>query len=347
MYYPVRAPDGSDILPMGPGGYESRWRFGPDKYRESLDDNMIVWKQVERNGRLLWQPYVKYYLEGRTKRPSPLWDDLDGNKKATIEVRDLLSDKVFSNPKPTAFIRRTVQMVFGEETGGIVIDFFAGSGTTAHAVMAQNAAEDAVRRVFLVQLPEPLDPKDRSQTLASDLCDQLGKPRNIAELTKERLRRAAKKIKDETPLFAGDLGFRVFKLDASNIRAWEPDRKNLEQTLLDNIEHINSDRSEQDVLYELLLKLGLDLCVPIETRTIAGKVVHAIGVGTLFARLDETIAREMVESLALGIAAWHKELAPAGDSTVVFRDSAFADDVAKTNVAAILQQHGLANVRSL
>ena len=111
--------------------------------------------------------------------------------------------------------------------------------------------------------------------------------------------------------------------------------------------HIHGGRSEQDVLYELLLKLGLDLCVPIETRTIAGKVVHAIGAGTLLACLDGAIAREKVEPLALGIAGWHKELAPAGENTVVFRDSAFADDVDKTNLAAILQQHGLENVRSL
>jgi adenine-specific DNA-methyltransferase len=97
----------------------------------------------------------------------------------------------------------------------------------------------------------------------------------------------------------------------------------------------------------LLLKLGLDLCVPIETRTIAGKAVHSIGAGTLFASLDEKISRDDVEELALGISGWHQELNPAGESTIVFRDSAFVDDVAKTNLAAILQQHGLENVRSL
>lgn len=148
-------------------------------------------------------------------------------------------------------------------------------------------------------------------------------------------------------MFMGDMGFRVFKLDTSNIRTWQPDRDNLEQTLLDNIEHIRHDRSEQDVLYELLLKLGLDLCVPIETRTIVGKVVHAIRAGTLIACLDTTISREDVESLALGIVAWHKELAPTNESTVIFRDSAFVDDVAKTNLAAICQQHGLETLRSL
>ena len=176
---------------------------------------------------------------------------------------------------------------------------------------------------------------------------KLNRPSNIAELTKERLRRASSRIKDKNPMFTGDLGFRVFKLDTSNIRAWEPNRGDLDKTLLDNIDHIKSDRSEQDILYELLLKLGLDLCVPIETRTIADKSVRSIVAGTLIACLDEKITREDVEPLALGIAKWRAELEPAGDTTVVFRDSAFTNDVAKTNLAAILEQHGLENVRSL
>jgi adenine-specific DNA-methyltransferase len=213
--------------------------------------------------------------------------------------------------------------------------------------MAQNAKDGKSRRFIVVQLPEPLDPDDSGQKVAADFCDKLGKPRTIAEITKERLRRAGKKIREENPMFAGDIGFRVFKLDTTNIRAWEPDRENLSQTLLDSVEHLKTDRSESDVLYELLLKLGLDLCVHMEQKTIAGKAVHSIGAGTLVVCLAPQISREEVEPLALGIVTWHKALAPAGESTVVFRDGAFADDVAKTNLAAILQQHGLENVRSL
>lgn len=148
-------------------------------------------------------------------------------------------------------------------------------------------------------------------------------------------------------MFGGDLGFRAFKLASSNIRAWEPDRDNLATTLEDAIEHLKSDRTEQDVLYELLLKLGLDLCVPIETKTLAGKAVHSIGGGVLIVCLAEKIGREEVDKIGLGIVEWHKALAPAGDTTCVFRDSAFADDVAKTNLAAILEQNGIASVRSL
>jgi adenine-specific DNA-methyltransferase len=145
-------------------------------------------------------------------------------------------------------------------------------------------------------------------------------------------------------LFA--IGFRVLKLDSTNIRAWDFDRENISETLLNSVEHIKPDRTEDDVLFELLLKLGLELTVPIEPELIAGKRVHSIGMGALFVRLASQIGHKEIAPVALGIAAWHKELAPAGETRVVFRDSAYADDVAKTNVTAI-KQHGLESVRSL
>jgi len=161
------------------------------------------------------------------------------------------------------------------------------------------------------------------------------------------LRRAGKKVRDEHPLFAGDLGFRGFKLASSNIRAWEPDREKLAETLEASVDHLKVDRTEQDILFELLLKLGLDLTVPIERKAIVGKTVHSIGAGALVVCLAEKITAKEVEPLALGMVEWHKKLAPAGETTVVFRDSAFADDVAKTNLSAIFQQNGLGNVRSI
>ncbi len=227
------------------------------------------------------------------------------------------------------------------------MDFFAGSGTTGHAVMAQNAKDGGNRRYILVQLPEPLDPEKKEQKTAAEYCDKLGKPRTIAELTKERLRRAAKKIKEEHPDWNGDTGFRVFKLDSSNIKAWNPQPDDVEAQLEAFVDHIEEGRTEADLLYELLLKLGLDLCVPIEQKEIAGKAVHAIGGGVLMACLAEEITTDETEALGLGIVKWHKELAPAGDTTCVFLDSAFENDVAKTNLAAILEQAGIANVRSL
>ena len=267
--------------------------------------------------------------------PSTWWprEFAGDNQDARREIRTLFPEAdVFDTPKPVQLIARMLEIGTDRDSSDIVLDFFAGSGTAGGAVFQMNSSDGGDRRYLLVQLPEALD------GLSFD---------SIADVTKERLRRAAKKIKDENPLFAGDLGFRVFKLDSSNIRTWDPDHDDLDQTLLDSIEHLKPGRSEADVLYELLLKLGLDLCVPIETQTMAGKDVHSVGGGVLITCLAEAIAGDDVESLALGIVEWRWRLAPAGDTTCVFRDSAFADDVVKTNMAAILEQHGIANVRSL
>jgi adenine-specific DNA-methyltransferase len=263
----------------------------------------------------------------------------------TQEIRTCFGTEVFSFPKPTALIQKIVEQV--TSNGDICLDFFAGSGTTANAVLTQTLSDGQDRRFILVQLPEPLSPNNINQRAAADYCDSLGKPRTIAELTKERLRRTGAKVKADNPMFAGDTGFRVFKLDNSNIRAWNPDRDNLEKTLLDHEQHILPGRTEADIVYELLLKLGLDLCVPMESRSIAGKTVGSIGGGVLMTCLTDKITRDGVEPLAQGIVAWHEELAPAGDTTCIFRDSAFADDVAKTNLAVILEQYGIQNVRSV
>lgn len=213
--------------------------------------------------------------------------------------------------------------------------------------MLANAESSASRRFIVVQLQELLDANDKDQKIAADFCASIGKPLNISEITKERLRRANKMIQRENPTCAGDFGFRVFKLAASNIRAWEPDTADLESSLLNNAEHLNQGRQEKDVLFELLLKLGLDLCVPIETKSIAGKSVHSIGGGALIVCLADGLTKDVVEPLSAGIVAWLAVLAPAVDTRVVFKDSGFADDIAKTNMAAILNQNGISDVRSL
>jgi len=326
------------------------WQAPEGSYPRYSRENLA---RMEKKNRIVFgngEPKAKRYLnevqEGQPPNTILSPEDVGFNLDGTKDLSSLLkSDKVFTQPKPVKLITYLLELVRDPEA--ITLDFFAGSGTTAHAVMAQNAADGGNRRYILVQLPEPLDPENKDQEVAADFCDKLGKPRNIAELTKERLRRAGAKVKADNPNWQGDVGFRVFKLDTSNIRAWNPNPENLEAELFAHQDHIVKGRTEADILYELLLKLGLDLCVPIETRTIAGKEVHAVGGGVLMACLAEKITRDAVEALAHGIVAWHKELAPAGDTTCVFRDSAFADDVAKTNLAAILDQHGIANVRSL
>lgn len=341
--FPVKLPSGREVMPP-PG---TSWRFTREKFDELIADNRI-WFGKSGDSR---PAYKRFLSDVSGSIPAEtIWFHTDAghNDAASKEVRTLFAGELpFSSPKPVRLLSRVLGVGSSDSTEDIVLDFFAGSGTTGHAVIAQNAADGGKRRYVLVQLPEPLDPGNKDQKTAADFCDKLKKPRNIAELTKERLRRAGKKIRDENPMFKGDTGFRVFKLDSSNIKAWDPATDNLEKDLTEQIDHLKHDRSEQDILYEMLLKLGLDLCVPMETRAIAGKQVHSIGGGVLMACLDKTIKRNEAEKLALGMAEWHKKLNPAGETTCVFRDAAFADDVAKTNVAAILNQHGITTVRSI
>ena len=342
LWYPISHPrTGEDVWP----DEHAVWRYSREKHLE-----------IEREGRLYWGPDLSY-RKPRLKRylkevqqgivPPTWWtfEDCGHNDEAQKETAALLGQKVFSTPKPIRLIQR--MLTIAAPADAIIMDFFAGSGSTAHAVLNSNAKDQGQRRYIMVQLPEQLSEENSDQKSAALFCQQLGKPENIAELTKERLRRAAAKVRADNPMFAGDTGFRVFKLDTSNIRAWNPDRDNMEKTLLDHEEHILPGRTEGDVVYELLLKLGLDLCVPIQSRSIAGKTVGAIGGGVLLTYLAERIAAKEVEALAQGIVAWRNELAPAGDTTCVFRDSAFENDIAKSNLAAILEQYGIANVRSL
>ena len=276
---------------------------------------------------------IRYLSEVDGLVPWTWWpfNEVGHTDEARKEIRSIFgSQTVYDTPKPTRLLQRIIEIA--STSDGLVLDFFAGSGTTGEAILKMNANDAGNRKFILVQLPEATGRDDYP---------------TIADITKERVRRAALKIQEGNPTFSGDSGFRVFKLDRSNIRAWDPNPEDLEKALFDGVEHLHEGRTEQDVLYELLLKLGLDLCVPIEDRTLAGKPVHSIGAGTLLVCLAKKIAADEVEALALGMAAWREEQNPAGDTTVVFRDSAFADDVAKTNIAAILEQHGLETVRSL
>lgn len=320
--------------------------------RKEIADNRI-WFGADGAG----VPRIKRFIDD-TKQgltPSTMWsaEDVGANEHAKKQLSELFDGNVvFDSPKPVGLVDHMLSICTEKEHVDLVLDFFAGSGTSAHATMARNAADGGKRRFVLIQLPEPLDPDDKDQKVAATYCDKIGKPRTIAELTKERLRRAGKKIREENPQFAGDLGFRVFKLASSNIRAWKPDRDKLAETLEASIEHLKTDRTEQDILFELLLKLGLNLCVPIERKQVAGgkkqaHELHSIGGGSLLVCLSPAIPQADVEPLALGLVDWHQALKPAGETTVVFRDSAFADDVAKTNLTAILHQHGLETVRSL
>lgn len=327
------------------------WKYEYAEHQRHIKEERLWWGQA---GDAKF-PRLKNFLAEMDDGvvPIDLWDykTTGTTDEGGLEVKELFDQAVFDNPKPTRLIQRLLGLSSTDAdnaTGApLVMDFFAGSGTTGHAVMAQNSLDDGRRRYILVQLPEPLDPDNKEQKTAAEYCEKIGKASTIAELTKERLRRAGMKTRSASPMFAGDLGFRSFKLDSSNIRAWSPNRDYLAASLFEFSDHVGADRSNNDVLYELLLKLGLDLCVPVEQKAIAGKTVSSVGGGVLLACLDKQITAADAEPLALGIIAWHKALGTAGDVTCVFRDSAFADDVAKTNLAAILEQYGIAKVRSL
>ena len=333
--YAITCPSGRLLSGPPPGTY---WRVSRNKFDELNADNRIWWGHDGNN-----VPAIKRFLsevkDGRV--PQTLWTYQDvghtqeGKKELLAAVEFPNSDVVFDTPKPTRLLRRILQLATSPDSSDLIMDFFAGTGTTMDAMFAQNAEDGGKRRCILVQLPEPI-PKGEAAGL-----------RTIADVTKARLAGAGTRHKETHPMFKGDVGFRVFKLDSSSIRAWNPSPTDLVADLLAHQDHLIEGRTESDILYELLLKLGLDLCVPIEQQQITDKTVHSIGGGVLMACLAEQITRDQVEELAQGMIAWHKAQAPASDSTCVFRDSAFADDIAKTNLAAILNQAGIKNVRSL
>jgi adenine-specific DNA-methyltransferase len=313
-------------------GTNGNWRFSAETIAQLLANNEIYFGEDGRG-----KPKLKRFLcdvkDGITY--SSIWDFVPLNTNGSNEMGEIFGNPtIFESPKPIGLIQELLKL--GTTPDAVVMDFFAGSGTTGHAVFAENIADSGMRRFVLVQLPEV--PPSGSEAEKAGYS-------TIAGLTKERLRRAGKKIREDNPMFAGDLGFRVFKLASTNIREWDPDRDDLPKTLQESVEHLKTDRTEADILFEVLLKLGLDLTVPIERKTIAGKTVHSIGGGTLIVCLAEKIGRDEIEPIAHGIAAWRKQLAPAGDTTVVFRDSAFTDDVAKTNLTAILVQNGFSSER--
>jgi adenine-specific DNA-methyltransferase len=238
----------------------------------------------------------------------------------------------YDYPKPVDLMKYLIRLGC-EDKQGIIFDFFAGSGTMGEAVSRLNSEDGGNRKYILAQLPENCEQKSEALKAGFE---------KLTEVGKERIRRAAAKIKEENPEYDGDLGFKVFKLDSTNIKPWEVDFDLTERTLEDYISNIKSDRREEDVLYEILLKYGLDLTLPISERSIAGQKVFDIGMGALIICLADAISLEVVE----GMAKLKEELNPE-IMRVVFKDSGFADDVVKTNAVQILKQAGIVDVRSL
>ena len=338
--YEVTSPSGKTF--SNPKG--TYWRFSPERFKQ-LDEDKRIWWGEAGDGVPRLKRFISEVKDGVVPQTLWKWEDVGHTQEAKEELIKYVGfehgENVLNSVKPTRLLRQVTRIGTSPDSEDIVLDFFAGSGTTGHAVIVQNAEDRGRRRFILVQLPEPLPVAEKGVS-------------TIADLTTSRLRNVASSLRNaqqgqmelESKLLP-DLGFRVFKLDSSNIKTWDPDHADLAASLETHAANLRVDRTEQDILFELLLKLGLDLTVPIVQRAIASKTVHSIGSGVLLVCLAESITQSEAEPVALGVVAWHKELAPMGESTVVFRDSAFADDVAKTNLAAILQQHGLKTVRSL
>jgi len=318
MYYGIEAPDGKLVFPIGPGGYESRWICGRDRYDEMLGEGLIAWKQVERDDGTQWHPFQKFYLEGREKRPSNLWLDLDGNKKATRELRAHFdAEKVFESPKPVALIKRIVEIA--TEPDSIVLDFFAGSATTAEAVFRANATDGGSRRFILVQLPE-----------ATPLGSAAAKAgfSTIAEVSKERIRRSGAKLTADVLPGSADVGFRALRVDTTNfadvLRA--PDALGQDQLDL-YTESVKPERTGEDMLFEVLLDWGLELTTPIAVEQIAAHELIVVDEGALIACFETEVSSVLV-----------REIAGREPLRAVFRDSGFAADADRINAEQIFAE---------
>jgi len=307
------------------------WKYEKNTYLKHLEENRLYWGKSGNNT----YPRLKKFLTEMDGGMVPVnfWtrQDAGTTDEASKSLEKLMNAKVFDFPKPYSLIQKALRI--GTSEDDIILDFFAGSASTSHAVMQQNIEDAGKRKFILVQLPEACDEKTGAFKEGY---------KNIAEISKERIRRAAAKIKEENPEYDGDLGFKAFRLDSTNIKPWEVDFDLTERTLEDFISNIKTERREEDVLYEILLKYGLDLTLPITEHAIAGQKVFDIGMGALIICLADAISLEVVE----GIAKLKDELNPE-IMRVVFKDSGFKDDVVKTNAVQILKQAGIVDVRSL
>ncbi|MCG7983367.1 MAG: site-specific DNA-methyltransferase [Candidatus Thiodiazotropha lotti] len=335
-----------EIVPKKDDGTDGRWRWGFETAKTRLDELFPKFMP----SRKIWGVFEKDFLEGRPPvKSTTAWTFKDVNSERGSEqfIQLGFQKEVFPRPKPIGTLKRVLEIGTVPNDEAIVLDFFAGSCGLFQAAFELQSQGKRQLRIIGVQLPEKLDENNSEDRAAYQFCIENGFEPNICSIAKERIRRAGTQIEEGGPVSQFDSGFKVLKLSHSNIQAWNPDRTDIEASLLANTEHLVEARSEQDILYELLLKRGVDLAVPMESRDVCGKSIYSIGYGVLFACLDESITKDQVEEIGQGIVEWHRELAPSSDSHVFFRDSAFRDDVSKTNMAAILEQNGITHVRSL
>lgn len=334
--YPIRNPKtGVDYYP--PNG--RIWCYNKATLENLMKDNRIKFGITDESS-----PKRKLFLyerkaKGDSKTPSSLLLDAGTTKSGTTEIMSLFDNqKVFDYPKPTTLIMRLMQYGYLRDND-IIMDFFSGSGTTAHATWMYAINRKIKAKFVLVQLPEDLDKAllsastDAKKTIrcAISLLDELKKPHLLTEVAKERIRRAGKKIKEESPLTTQDLdtGFRVLKLDSTNMQDIYYSPKDISQAdLFSQVDNVKPDRTGEDLLFQVMLELGATLDSKIETTTVAGKTIYNVAEGYLVACFDPDVTDDVVKSIA--------QMQPA---YAVLRDTSMKDDSTATNFEQIFKTY--------
>lgn len=333
--YPIRNPKtGVDHYP--PNG--RIWCYNKQTLDELMKDRRIKFGLTDDSSPKRKLYYKERIEKGDVKTPSSILLDAGTTKTGTTEIMELFENqKVFDYPKPTTFIERLIKYGFVKKDD-IVLDFFSGSGTTAHAAFNYNLKEGQKCQTILVQFPENLDESltsastDAKKTIkvAIDYLDSLNKKHFIPEIAKERIRRAGKKIKEESPLTTQDLdtGFRVFRVDSSNYEEVEHTPKDWNQDQLDLfLNNIKSDRTDFDLLFGCILDWGVQLSLPMTTEEVDGKIIYTVNEGDLVACFADKVTDNVVRVMA--------EKQPL---RVIFRDSCFERDADKINIYETFKQ---------
>ena len=321
--YPIEAPDGSFVMPAdNNNGRKACWRWSQEKFNRNKERGFI---EIKKDSSGLWTVYTKQYMncdnEGnlieRTQRPMGIIDEYSSTQSSKL-LESMQLGSFFSYSKPVDLIKYLIARL--DLADGIVLDFFSGSATTAHAVMQLNAEDGGHRKFIMVQLPEPCD--EASEAYKAGY-------KNICEIGKERIRRAGDKIKSESPMTTQDLdiGFRVLKLDDTNMKDvyYAPD--DYDQGMLAGLEsNIKDDRTDLDLLFGCLIDWGLPLSLPYKSEQLGGCTVHTYNDGDLIACFDANIPESVV-----------KEIAQRKPLRAVFRDSGFASSPEKINVFEIFK----------
>lgn len=357
--YPIIGPDGKEIYPGGAHGDNGyRWVWGREKFNRALSLDMIEFS-VSQKDSTKYKVYYKIYEKVDTDcmpiiKMLPFGSlYLDGftNRQAIIEVKKIFGDRIFSYPKPTTFIKELIKI--GANKDSIILDFFSGSATTAHAVMQLNAEDGGNRKFIMVQLPEKCDEKSEAYKAGY---------KNICEIGKERIRRAGTKIVEErahllSAVKSGafekgkpfaqftnsesakaaqaeirktlDIGFRVLKLDSSNMQDVYYNPAAVSQTLLDaTIDNIKPDRTPLDLLFQVMLELGVPLSAKIEENAVNGKTYYAVNGNDMIACFDDAIDEEVIT-----------EIAKQQPLYAVFKDQSFASDSVAINNEQLFKTH--------